>query len=416
MLTPPLIRRQQPLRPAAQEPFLEPDSRYIYGTSVARAVFIRHRKDRNVYQLCWKEQGRERTRSFHTRHEAEQERQRRLKQISQGNAPDPIDTLTRHEQHELMALHEHSRAKGYSLWEAVRTHEKFLERERVPAISVGEAVKHCLKDKEDQGDAPRTLRSLRSVLGRFALLHHGRLMEELGSTAVTSFVDALDISLRTRLGYLSDLRTFFSWALQKNLIGVNPVVPVMPGRAARRRIMFAKRSRRKEQVLSVEECESLLRWVETNDRQLLVYPVLCLFAGLRPELEATGIEWSDVTHEHITVDASIAKDGETRIIEPLTPNLVEWIGVIRQSSQSPLPLTNLRRRWDRAKQVLDRKWPHDAMRHSYASYHFAMFGNAGLTSKNLGHPDTTLLRKDYNGAVTKAQAKTFWAILPKHCR
>ena len=155
-----------------------------------------------------------------------------------------------------MALHEHSRAKGYSLWEAVRTHEKFLERERVPAIPVGEAVELCLKDK----------------------------------------------------------------------------------------------------------------------------------------------------------------DGETRIIEPLTPNLVEWIGVIRQSSQSPLPLTNLRRRWDRAKQVLDRKWPHDAMRHSYASYHFAMFGNAGLTSKNLGHPDTTLLRKDYNGAVTKAQAKTFWAILPKHCR
>ena len=91
---------------------MEPDSRYIYGTSVAHAVFIRHRKDRNVYQLCWKEQGRERTRSFHTRHEAEQERQRRLKLIAQGHAPDPIDTLTRHEQHELMALHEHSRAKG----------------------------------------------------------------------------------------------------------------------------------------------------------------------------------------------------------------------------------------------------------------------------------------------------------------
>ena len=54
--------------------------------------------------------------------------------------------------------------------------------------------------------------------------------------------------------------------------------------------MLTKRSRRKEQVLSVEECESLLRWVEVNDRVLLVYPVLYLFAGFRPELEATGIE------------------------------------------------------------------------------------------------------------------------------
>ena len=126
----------------------------------------------------------------------------------------------------------------------------------------------------------------------------------------------------------------------------------MPGRATRKRIMLAKRSRRKEQVLSVEDCTKLMRWVETNDPGLLVYPVLCLFAGLRPELEATGIDWADVTLEHITVDAGIAKDAETRIIEPLTPNLVEWIRAIRDSSKSPLPLRNLRRRWERARDVL----------------------------------------------------------------
>jgi hypothetical protein len=56
------------------------------------------------------------------------------------------------------------------------------------------------------------------------------------------------------------------------------------------------------------------------------------------------------------------------------------------------------------------------MRHSYASYHFAMYRDAGLTAKNLGHPNTTLFKNDYNGAVTKEQAKAFWAILPTHCR
>ena len=40
-----------------------------------------------------------------------------------------------------------------------------------------------------------------------------------------------------------------------------------------------------------------------------------------------------------------------------------------------------------------------------------MFGNAGLTAKNLGHPDTTLLRKDYNGAATKVEAKRFSSII-----
>ena len=80
-----------------------------------------------------------------------------------------------------------------------------------------------------------------------------------------------------------------------------------------------------------------------------------------------------------------------------------------------MPLRNLKRRWERAREVIE-NWPHDAMRHSYASYHFAEFNDAGLTAKNLSHPDSTLLRKDYNGAVTKAQAREFWAIRPSDCR
>jgi hypothetical protein len=70
----------------------------------------------------------------------------------------------------------------------------------------------------------------------------------------------------------------------------------------------------------------------------------------------------------------------------------------------------------KAKKSIGRDWSHDCLRHSYASYHFAEFNDAGLTAKNLGHPDSTLLRKDYNGAVTKAQAKEFWAIQPSDCR
>ena len=379
---------------------------------MAQAVFIRYRKERSVYQLCWMEQGRERTRSYPTRQEAEQEKQRRLDLLAQGHAPELFDLLPPHEKRELFAIHERAREKGYELWDAARLHERQLEKQRVPGIEIGKAVKRCLEDKEAEGVSSRSLQSLRSVLLRFASRHEGRLMDELDAADATTFVDTLGVSLRTRLGYLTDLRTIFSWGVQKGLIEVNPVVAAMPGRATRKRIMLAKRSRRKEQVLSVEDCTKLMRWVETNDPGLLVYPVLCLFAGLRPELEATGIDWADVTLEHITVDASIAKDAETRIIEPLTPNLVEWIRAIRDSSKSPLPLRNLRRRWERAREVLGRDWPHDAMRHSYASYHFAMYRDAGLTAKNLGHPSPTLPRKDYNNAVTRAEAERFWSIAP----
>ena len=388
-----------------------PNPRYIYGTSVAQSVFIRHRKGRGVYQLCWKEQGRERTKSFKTRQEAEQEKHRRLQLIAQGCTPEPFDGLSTREKRDLFFLHDRAINNGYHLWDAVQTHEKFLSSERPPAVEISEAVAMCLQDKEAEGDSPRTLQSIRSVLLRFAAHCSGKALCDVKTADAVAFVDGMDISLRTRLGYLGDLRTFCSWAVNKGLLKENPVIAAMPGKTTRKRIMLTKRSRRKEQVLSVEDCEKLIRWVEVNDPGLLVYPMLCLFAGLRPELEATGIDWVDVKTSHITVDASIAKDGETRIIEPLAPNLVEWIKVIGSSGLNPLPLRNLKRRWERAREVIE-NWPHDAMRHSYASYHFAMYRDVGLTAKNLGHPNPTLLRKHYNNAVTRSEAKRFWSIAP----
>jgi len=68
----------------------------------------------------------------------------------------------------------------------------------------------------------------------------------------------------------------------------------------------------------------------------------------------------------------------------LAPNPVEWIKFIGASGLNPLPLHNLKRRWERAREVIE-NWPHDAMHHYYASYHFAMCRDVGMTAKNLGY-------------------------------
>ncbi len=70
------------------------------------------------------EQGRERTKSFNTRQEAEQEKQRRLELIAQGHAPQPFDLLQPHQKRELFALYERAQARGYHPWDAVHSHEK----------------------------------------------------------------------------------------------------------------------------------------------------------------------------------------------------------------------------------------------------------------------------------------------------
>jgi len=125
---------------------------------------------------------------------------------------------------------------------------------------------------------------------------------------------------------------------------------------------------------------------------------------------------TDLRSFFLTVPEEFAKDNETRIIESLSNNFIEWIEFIKGREGLFQPVKNLKRKWEKAKKSIDREWPHDCLRHSYASYHFAEFNDAGLSAKNLGHPDSTLLRKDYNGAVSNAQAKEFWAIRPSDCR
>jgi integrase/recombinase XerD len=189
----------------------------------------------------------------------------------------------------------------------------------------------------------------------------------------------------------------------------------MPSKAKRKEIMNAKRGRWKLQVLTPTEVQMFLTYCEREEPTLTPYACLCVWGGLRPEREAPNMIDDDITTESVTVPEEFAKDNETRIIEPLLDNFIEWIEFIKGREGSFQPVKNLKRKWEKAKKSIGREWPHDCLRHSYASYHFTEFNDAGLTAKNLGHPDSMLLRKDYNGAVTKAQAKEFWAIRPSDC-
>ena len=121
----------------------------------------------------------------------------------------------------------------------------------------------------------------------------------------------------------------------------------------------------------------------------------------------------DIKTESVTVPEEFAKDNETRIIEPLLDNFIEWIEFIKGARF--VPAVKISSASGEGEEINRPRMAARCLRHSYASYHFAEFNDAGLTTKNLGHPDSTLLRKDYNGAVTKAQAKEFWAIRPSDC-
>ena len=374
---------------------------------------------RGNYQMRWWEpSGKLRSTTHATKRAANNALKDKVKELKNATVKAAeYEVLNDTEKRYLYDLKMHAETQGYDLWDAVRHYDKFRATSTLDHIKVKDAVPLCLEAKEmEDGASKRYLQSLRSVLNRFAA-HSGNLVvDEVRHPQITEFLKGYKISLRTRQGYLTDLRSFFSWCEQKGYCEINPCVAAMPSKAKRKEIMTAKRGRRKLQVLTPTEVKKLLTYCETKEPTLTPYALLCVFGGLRPEREAPNMIDEDITAEAITVPEEFAKDNETRIIEPLSPNFVKWINYIKKRDGSFQTVANLKRKWINAKKSISRDWPHDCLRHSYASYHFAEYNDAGLTAKNLGHPDSTLLRKDYNGAVTKAQAKAFWAILPADCR
>ena len=76
---------------------------------------------------------------------------------------------------------------------------------------------------------------------------------------------------------------------------------------------------------------------------------------------------------------------------------------------------NFDRRWDRLRQASGWKlpWPHDVMRHTFASMHYAQHRNEALLQTQLGHDNAQTLFKHYRALKTGKEAAEFWQLRPE---
>ena len=57
-------------------------------------------------------------------------------------------------------------------------------------------------------------------------------------------------------------------------------------------------------------------------------------------------------------------------------------------------------------------WPSNAMRHSFASYHFELHGNSQKTTIELGHKTDDLLFSHYRSLTKKGSGSQYFSIFP----
>lgn len=282
-------------------------------------------------------------------------------------------------------------------------------------ITLGVAIRQFLKDKKD-AVRPRSYRSLSSTVERFGESRWGEPLADVGRSQICDWLKEGRTRLgtpwasHTKNGYLTDLKNLFNWCVVEGHIDSPPTLNLKRFRATDAELEEREEAK---QILTIEEVGQVLSYLRLYHPDMLPRAALLFFAGLRPDREAATITWDEILFDEdvIHVRASRAKDRQNRYI-PMTANLRSWLEQGLSESEDTLPVANWDKRWYKMKKDLNltgEEWPHDATRHSFASYHLALFGEE-KTKDALGHGNYDMLFQHYRTLVRKTEAERYFSI------
>lgn len=220
---------------------------------------------------------------------------------------------------------------------------------------------------------------------------------EFAGTTPLVAISALDLerfwsrkewAANTRRQASTYLGGFFGWCERHDLIQRNPA------RGADRPAPEASA----RAILTPAQMKSLLGAAGVEMRACL-----CLggFAGLRT---------SEILRSKIKIDADEihVEDGKTggRYVAILSAFTRNWPSAHLPPSQR----VYYRYLATIVEQLGWPEWPENCLRHSFASYHLAMWEDAGKTAYQLGHTSPQMVYKAYARAVKKADAVRWWGL------
>ena len=256
-----------------------------------------------------------------------------------------------------------------------------------------------MKQKRRTGRAAGIWRISGVRLGQFTKTFRERTVSSITGAEVATWLRNLSVGALTRNNFRRVLVTAFNFALENGYTSANPAE-----QAAK-----AKQVETTVGILTVRQTANLL---ENAKEDILPAIAIAAFAGLR-RAEIERVDWTDVklSSGYIEVKADKAKSARRRLVK-IQPNLAAWITPYAKKNGSVAPST-FRVRMDEAKTAAKiSEWPQNALRHSFASYHLAKFGNAAELALELGHTNAQLIFAHYRQLVEPTEAARYWQIMP----
>ncbi len=289
----------------------------------------------------------------------------------------------------------------FSVREAVAFYAEHLRQLKTSA-TVERALREMIDIRVAEGKSGGHVRDLQYKLKKFADQFAGRLVASFKQPEVAAWLLGLKCQPQTRLNYKRLLHNLFAFSLARGYTALNPVAGALNIKVP---------AKGEVGILDVTQSARLLA---ACSAEILPAVAIGLFAGLRRE-EIARLDWREVNFERgfIEVKAAKSKTAQRRLVE-MSPNLMAFLKPHAALAGKVRPTEAVyRERLSEAARVAGiTPWPHNALRHTYASFHLALHEDAGKTALQLGHTESTTLFKHYRELVRRQDAVEFWGIMP----
>ncbi len=306
---------------------------------------------------------------------------------------------------EFLAVKERLRTSGTSILEAT---EFFMQQglKVTRPILVPALVEDFIWSRIELGRDGRTIQTYRHVLRSLARAFPLRHAHDLTRDDIKVWRRSQGWGATTQNKAVGHVRGLFKWAQAEKHAGHDPCEGVEEVTVVAEEI----------EDLPLKACEALLHLALKVPR-FMPYVCLGLFRGMRrAELERLRFEELDMDEETVIAAAKKVKTRRRRVIE-IPEIAAHWIKAAGWKPEmmitGPVAPANLKALWPRFWRLAGLvKWPHNGLRHTFASMHYALHQDEAALQAILGQRSADVLHTNYRALKTKREASTFWALRP----
>ncbi len=261
-----------------------------------------------------------------------------------------------------------------------------------------EAFRHWLVEKS--GLRSKTQAGLRHELGWFSRLVGNPKLGEITPEFLDAFFAHREVSPIAKDAGRRALSRFFAWCIERprRWMVANPAASV--------RVLPKNDTPTPPRILTVDECERLLRAAEAEGR-LVPWFALGLFGGLR-RAEVDRLAWPQINLENgeIHLTGASGKTREARVLK-INPTLRAWLTAHRNS-----PLRFSRRAFRRIVEAAQVDWTKEALRHTFVTAFLCVAPSDAEVAQQLGNLEAVRKHR-YLGQMSSADATQFFALRPR---